>query len=108
MHCLLVEHGKRCHTCAKGGKPRFEPLGPCPLRRGNRHAGSSPVGGDPDADATPAALARARAVASDRVSIKEEPIAVKRELIPGGGGGEAEAEDSCLGDGGGGGGEAAL
>ena len=31
LHCLLVEHGKRCFTCAKGNKPQFEPLGDCPL-----------------------------------------------------------------------------
>ena len=31
LHCLLVTHGKRCTTCAKNGKPRFEVLGPCPL-----------------------------------------------------------------------------
>lgn len=32
LHCLLVEHGKRCLSCAKNGRPRFEVLGPCPLK----------------------------------------------------------------------------
>eukprot|EP00040_Diaphanoeca_grandis_P026476 m.148363 g.148363 ORF g.148363 m.148363 type:complete len:380 (-) comp30588_c0_seq1:118-1257(-) len=31
LHCLLVTHGKHCKTCAKNGKPRKAPLGPCPL-----------------------------------------------------------------------------
>ena len=31
LHVLLVRHGKCCSRCAKNGKPRQAPLGPCPL-----------------------------------------------------------------------------
>ena len=31
LHVLLVRHGKCCTRCAKNGKPRQTPLGPCPL-----------------------------------------------------------------------------
>lgn len=37
LHCLLVEHGKVCHSCASNGRPQFPPLNgkiDCPLRRG--------------------------------------------------------------------------
>uniref|UniRef100_A0A7S1BPT7 HhH-GPD domain-containing protein n=1 Tax=Corethron hystrix TaxID=216773 RepID=A0A7S1BPT7_9STRA len=27
LHCLLVEHGKVCHRCAKNGRPQFPPAG---------------------------------------------------------------------------------
>lgn len=33
LHVLMVEHGKRCERCAKNGKPRKEPQGPCPLTK---------------------------------------------------------------------------
>lgn len=33
LHVLLVEHGKRCHRCAKNGRPRKESVGECPLQR---------------------------------------------------------------------------
>lgn len=36
LHCLLVEHGKRCHHCAANGKPQFPPKDGsklvCPLK----------------------------------------------------------------------------
>ena len=31
LHVLLVEHGKRCRRCAKGGKLQLPEEGPCPL-----------------------------------------------------------------------------
>lgn len=31
LHVLLVEHGKRCPSCSKGGRTQLPPVGPCPL-----------------------------------------------------------------------------
>lgn len=35
LHVLLVEHGKRCPRCAKGGKNRQSSHGECPLTADN-------------------------------------------------------------------------
>lgn len=96
LHCLLVEHGKRCYTCAKGGKPRFTPLGECPLlvaaRQRRAAAAAGAVSGSP---------ARTMATKQHCVrAIKTEPqggdgtgfvaVAAEPEAEAGGGGGEAE------------------
>lgn len=110
LHCLLVEHGKRCFSCAKGGKPRFEPLGPCPIRSGRRPSAAAAGDADtaptpirtaiikPDPDPDPAAVAPAggEAELQPPARVKQEPISparavpvvpecvtVKRELEPG-------------------------
>lgn len=31
LNCLLITHGKRCRSCAKGGRVQQAPDGPCPL-----------------------------------------------------------------------------
>lgn len=36
LHLLLVKHGKHCFKCAKNGKPQFESLGKCPLKRASK------------------------------------------------------------------------
>lgn len=36
LHLLIVKHGKHCLTCAKNGKPQFESVGKCPLKRASR------------------------------------------------------------------------
>ena len=37
LHCLMVAHGKHCHSCAAGGKPQFPPADgsrlDCPLSK---------------------------------------------------------------------------
>lgn len=47
LHCLLVHHGKVCHSCASRGKPQFPPkdgsILPCPLGKVSSWRGKLPI-----------------------------------------------------------------
>lgn len=52
LHCLLVEHGKRCHFCAANSKPQFPPSDGskliCPLKEVSTWKGVIPDNVDQD------------------------------------------------------------